>query len=110
MLKFTSIVGYTSCGPTYIERFLTIFGQCINVLNYNLYYASAYASIQRRAVRFFLNDYSRNSSASAMVADLNWQSLEERHIINNLTMFYKINSDFVNTFFPAEISLGFQGD
>ena len=35
MLKFTSIVGYTSCGPTYIERFLTIFGQCINVLNYN---------------------------------------------------------------------------
>ena len=36
MLKFTSIVGYTSCGPTYIESFLTIFGQCINVLNYNV--------------------------------------------------------------------------
>ena len=35
MLKFTSIVGYTSCGPTYIESFLTIFGQFINVLNYN---------------------------------------------------------------------------
>ena len=35
MLKFTSIVGYTSCGPTYIESFLTIFGQCIKVLNYN---------------------------------------------------------------------------
>ena len=34
MLQFTSIVGYTSCGPTYIESFLTIFGQCINVLNY----------------------------------------------------------------------------
>ena len=39
MLKFTSIVGYTSCGPTYIESFLTIFGQCINVLNYNVFYA-----------------------------------------------------------------------
>ena len=38
MLKFTSIVGYTSCGPTYIESFFTIFGQCINVLNYNSYY------------------------------------------------------------------------
>ena len=38
MLKFTSIVGYTSCGPTYIESFLTIFGQCINVLNYNILY------------------------------------------------------------------------
>ena len=35
MLKFTSIVGFTSCGPTYIESFLTIFGQCINVLNYD---------------------------------------------------------------------------
>ena len=38
MLKFTSIVGYTSCGPTYIESFLTIFGQCINVLNYKYIY------------------------------------------------------------------------
>ena len=38
MLKFTSIVGYTSCGPTYIESFLTIFGQCINVLNYKIDY------------------------------------------------------------------------
>ena len=38
MLKFTSIVGYTSCGPTYIESFLTIFGQCINVLNYKYGY------------------------------------------------------------------------
>ena len=34
MLKFTSIVGYKSCGPTYIEIFFTIFGECINVLNY----------------------------------------------------------------------------
>ena len=34
MLKFTSIVGYTSCGPTYFESFLTIFGQCMNALNY----------------------------------------------------------------------------
>ena len=39
MLQFTSIVGYTSCGPTYIESFFfTKFGQCINVLNYNLEY------------------------------------------------------------------------
>ena len=32
------IVGYTLCGPTYIESFLTIFGQCISVLNYNQSY------------------------------------------------------------------------
>ena len=70
---------------------------------------SAIESIQRRAARVVLNDYSRNSSVSAMLADLNWQSLEERRIINDLTMFYKINSNFVNIFFPAVISLGFRG-
>ena len=42
MLKFTSIVGYTSCGATYIESFFTIFGQCINVLNYNNNYVSTH--------------------------------------------------------------------
>ena len=57
---------------------------------------------------FVLNDYSRNSSVSAMLADLNWQSLEERRIIDDLTMFYKINSNSVNISFPAEVSLGFQ--
>lgn len=70
---------------------------------------SAIESIQRRAARFVFNDYSRYSSVSAMLADLNWQSLEERRIINDLTMFYKINFNFVNISFPAEIKLGFQG-
>ena len=32
--KFTSTAGYTSYRPTYIESFMTIFGQGINVLNY----------------------------------------------------------------------------
>ena len=68
-------------------------------------------SIQRRAARFVFNDYSRNSSVSAMLADLNWQSLEERCIINDLTMFCKINFNVVNIHvsFSAEINLGFQG-
>ena len=52
MLKFASIVGYTSCGPTYIESFLTIFGQCINVLNYKYIYRERvhlFKDIQRTA-------------------------------------------------------------
>ena len=49
MLKFTSIVGYTSCGPTYIERFLTIFRQCINVLNYNSCSALGFARFSLHA-------------------------------------------------------------
>ena len=68
-------------------------------------------SIQRRAARFVFNDYSRNSSVSAMLADLNWPSLDERCIITDLTMFYKINFNVVNIHvsFSAEINLGFQG-
>ena len=31
--KFTSIIEYTSYRPTYIESFMIIFEQCINVLN-----------------------------------------------------------------------------
>ena len=51
MLKFTSIVGYTSCEPTYIESFLTIFGQCINVLNYKITYPHV-----KHVIRIFLNE------------------------------------------------------
>ena len=36
-------------------------------------------------------------------------SLEELRIINDLKMFYWINSNFVNIFFPAETSLGSRG-
>ena len=43
-----------------------------------------------------------------MLADLNWQSLEERRIINDVRMFHKINFSVVNMSFPAEINLGFQ--
>ena len=48
---------------------------------------SAIESIQRRAARFVFYDYSLNISVSAMLADQNWQSLKERRIINDLTMF-----------------------
>ena len=38
-------------------------------------------SVQRRAVRFFNNDYSRYSSVSSMLTDLNWPSLRSRHVL-----------------------------
>ena len=79
MLKFTSIVGYTSRGPTYIESFFTIFGQCINVLNYKyIYIYSHYSRVlnfdletmqvgkvlgqcRSRLCAFVLKSYSQNS-------------------------------------------------
>ena len=43
--KFTSMAGYTSCRPTFIENVMTIFGQCINVLNYKVVYLVAFGDI-----------------------------------------------------------------
>ena len=68
MLKFTSIVGYTSCGPTYIESFFTIFGQRINVLNYNRIYSTALANqIQKDC---YVKEMTRNTvyKATSIIA------------------------------------------
>ena len=47
-------------------------------------------SVQRRAARFVNSDYSRYSSVSSMLTDLNWPSLQSRRRICDLGMFYKI--------------------
>ena len=48
-------------------------------------------SVQRRAARFVNSDYSRYSSVSSMLTDLKWPSLQSRHRICDLGMFYKIH-------------------
>ena len=52
-------------------------------------------NIQRRAARFSLHRYTRESSVSTMIKELGWQTLEERRHLNCLTMFYKIHSNLV---------------
>ena len=64
MLKFTSIVGYTSCGPTYIESFLTIFGQCINALDYKRDYMSVSPAGTSKSVPLMKVSQSKGSSLS----------------------------------------------
>ena len=48
------------------------------------------------------------TTPATVASVLCWQLLEERHIINDLTMFYKISLNVVDISFPAEINLGFQ--
>ena len=48
-------------------------------------------SFQCRAARFVKSDYSRYSSVSSMLTDLNWPSLQSRRRICDLGMFYKIH-------------------
>lgn len=46
--------------------------------------------VQRRAVRWVANDYSRHSSVTEMQQALGWRSLEDRRLSTCLTMFHKI--------------------
>ena len=53
--------------------------------------------IQRKAARFVFSDYSRYSSVTAMLNQLDWQSLERRRDDSILVMFFhKIINQYVD--------------
>ena len=52
-------------------------------------------SVQRREACYTLNRYHRTSSVSAMIAELNWQTLADRRRVAKLLMFYKIHYHLV---------------
>ena len=52
--------------------------------------------VQRKAARFVFNDYSRHSSVTDMLNQLNWQSLEKWRDDLTLLMFYKIINQYVD--------------
>ena len=49
------------------------------------------------------NDYSRYSSVSSMLTDLNWSSLQLRRSICDIGMFYQIHRGHVNVSLPHEL-------
>ena len=61
-------------------------------------------SVQSRAARFVNIDYSRHSSVSSMLTDLNWPSLQSRRRMCDLGMFYKIHRGQVNISVPYELT------
>ena len=52
--------------------------------------------IQRKATRFVFNDYSRHSSVTTMLNELDWKSLEKRRDDTILVMFHKIINQYVD--------------
>ena len=52
-------------------------------------------AIQRRAARFVLRRYRNTSSASNLIDELRWPSLQDRRRTARLTMLYKIRHDMV---------------
>ena len=52
--------------------------------------------VQRKATRFVFNDYSRHLSVTAMLNQLNWQSLEKWRSDLTLLMFYTIINQLID--------------
>ena len=52
--------------------------------------------IQRRAARFVLNDFSQQSSVSAMISSLGWDTLQQRRDNARTTVLYKIKHNHVD--------------
>ena len=59
--------------------------------------------VQGRAARFVLNDYSRFSHVTPMIEHLGWDFLEDRRLLFQTTMFYKILMGHVGISFPPEV-------
>ena len=66
-------------------------------------------SVQRRAARFCLNNFSNSSSVTAMLSSLNLPPLKQRRERAKLIMMYKIVNDLVNVpkdlFIPSDSRL-----
>ena len=59
--------------------------------------------VQCQAARFALNDYSRFSHVTPIIEHLGWDSLEDRRLLFQTTMFYKILMGHVGISFPPEV-------
>ena len=62
-------------------------------------------SVQRRAARYVLNDYSHYSHVTSMVQSLGWDSLHHRRVLSQSTMFYKIFMGHVGISLPSDVIL-----
>ncbi len=60
-------------------------------------------SVQNAAARFCTGDYRKRQSVSGMVTNLGWDTLATRRLLQDVTLFYKIQYNLVNIIFPAVI-------
>ena len=52
-------------------------------------------SVQRKAARFCMQDHRQRSSVTKMLAELDWETLEERRMKDRMIMTYRIRNDLV---------------
>jgi hypothetical protein len=65
--------------------------------------------VQRRAARFVFNDYFRASHVSPMIDHLSWDNLQQRRLLHQATMFYKIHQGLVGINLPDVLWLEHPG-
>ena len=62
-------------------------------------------TIQRQAARFVNTNYQHTASVSAMMHQLQWDTLSTRRLLSQLSMFHKIHHHLVSIPFPPEVQL-----
>ena len=62
-------------------------------------------TMQRQAARFVNTNYQRTASVSAMMHQLQWDTLSTRRLLSQLSMFHKIHHHLVSIPFPPEVHL-----
>ena len=67
--------------------------------------AKSLEGIQRQAARFVKRDYKLDSSVTTMVNQLGWDTLKERRLMVQATMFYKIRYSIVNILIPSYVKV-----
>ena len=56
--------------------------------------------VQRRAARWVLSDYSRETSVTSLLLTLNWPTLQQHRLSSRLILFYKIINNQLPITFP----------
>ena len=59
--------------------------------------------VQHRAARFVFRDYSNFTHVTPMLKQLGWDTLEQRRLSHQLSMFYKIQQGLVGISLPSEV-------
>ncbi len=61
-------------------------------------------SVQRQAAHFVMQQYSHEASVTEMLTSLGWDTLQDRRLLHQAEMFYKIHRGIVNINMPQDIS------
>ena len=77
--------------------------RCFSLGPYNKNVITKIESVQRRAARWILGDYSTYSSVTDMIGQLGWRTLEQCRTDSRLVLFYKIIYGYVAIHLPSNV-------